>query len=127
MILNNIFSNNEIISSALHATQLRNNIISHNIANVDVPGFKRSVVEFENLLQNELNSATSENRTVNLHNVSPQVHLSHENLIHRLDGNNVDIEAEMVALYQNSARFDAMSLSLMNNYRRINVVLNSNI
>lgn len=127
MFLNNIFSNNEVISSALKATQLRNNVISHNISNVDVPGFKRSVVEFENLLQREIEDSSSNNRPFNFRNVSPKVHVSNESLFHRLDGNNVDIEVEMVALYQNSARFEVMSMSLMNNYRRISAVLNSNI
>ncbi|MCL1936570.1 MAG: flagellar basal body rod protein FlgB [Defluviitaleaceae bacterium] len=127
MVLNNIFLNNEILGQSLKASQLRNTVISHNIANVDVVGFRRSLVEFENILETELTSAREENRRVNLKNVSPVVHISAENTMHRNDGNNVDIEMEMVALYQNSARYEVMSMSLMNNYRRINVVLNSNI
>ena len=127
MLLNNVFHNNEIIAQAMRATQIRNNVISHNIANVDVPGFRRSVVKFETLLDRELTSAARENRAVNLSNTAPQIYTSNENLQHRLDGNNVDIEAEMVALYQNSTRYDAMAISLSNNYRRINSVMTSNI
>jgi flagellar basal-body rod protein FlgB len=126
-MLNNVFTNNDIISTAMQATQLRHNVISHNIANVDVPGFKRSIVEFENLLQQEIDRAESTNTSVNLNNLRPNIHLSNETLFHRLDGNNVDIEVEMAALYQNSTRFEVMSMSVMNNYRRIGTVLNSNI
>lgn len=126
-MLNSVFTNNNILSSAMHATQLRNNVISHNIANVDVPGFKRSIVEFENLLQQELDQARATNSGVNFRNLVPKIHRSNETLFHRLDGNNVDIEVEMAALYQNSTRFEVMLTSTMNNYRRISTVLNSNI
>lgn len=127
MVLNNVFQTNELISKALHATQLRNSVITHNIANVDVPGFRRGVVEFESYFQNELDRSERTGSRINTRNIQPSLSFSNENLPHRLDGNNVDIEHEMVSLYQNSARYETMAISLMNNYRRINVVLNSNI
>ena len=127
MNLNNIFIKNELIGAAMVGSQFRNQVISHNIANVDVPGFQRGVVEFENLLLNEIEQADHQGRRVNVNSVAPRLHVSQDRLIHRNDGNNVDIELEMVALYQNSTRFEVMSSSLINNYNRINVALNSNI
>ena len=127
MTFSNLFSYNDIIAQGMRAAQLRNNVIVHNIANVDVPGFKRSIVEFETLLRQELDNAAARNRPVDFNNTVPLVHIANEHLFSRLDGNNVDIEAEMVALFQNSTRFEVMTMSVMNNYRRISTVLNANI
>ena len=127
MNLNNIFAKNEILGASMVGAQFRNNVINHNIANVDVPGFRRGVVEFENLLLREIETAERNDRRANFNAISPELHISHHVLPHRNDGNNVDIELEMVALYQNSTRFEVMSSSLINNYNRLNVALNSNI
>ena len=126
-MINNMFSTNEIITSALHATQLRNTVINNNIANADVPNFRRSVVEFESMLQSELERVSRDGGPINFLNISPRISTSPQNLPERLDGNNVNIEAEMTALYQNSARYESLSISIMNNYRRINQVLTTNI
>lgn len=127
MIFNSLFKTNDIIGQAMHATTARHNVILNNIANVDVPGFKRSVVEFESYLSKELDRVEYQGGKVNFNNLQPSIHISNENLSHRLDGNNVDIEMEMVSLYQNSTRYDVMANSIMNNYRRISTAINSNI
>lgn len=127
MNLNNLFVKNEILGASMTGAQFRNTVINHNIANVDVPNFRRGVVEFESMLLEEINEANTQGRRVNISHVTPRMHVSHNVLPHRNDGNNVDIELEMVALYQNSTRFEVMSSSLINNYNRINLVLNSNI
>lgn len=127
MIFNSLFKTNDIIGQAMNAATVRHNVILNNIANVDVPGFNRSIVEFESYLSQEFDKIRSQGGRVNINNLRPSIHISNENLTHRLDGNNVDIEMEMVSLYQNSTRYDVMSNSLMNNYRRINTVINSNI
>lgn len=127
MILNNMFTTNNIIGEAMNATSVRHNTILNNIANVDVPHFQRSTVAFESYLSKELDRSENNGGSVNLNNIQPSIHISNETLAHRIDGNNVDIEVEMVSLYQNSTRYDVMSNSLMNNYRRINSAINSNI
>ncbi|MDR2183429.1 MAG: flagellar basal body protein, partial [Clostridiales bacterium] len=40
-----------IVGTALQGVVLRDNVISNNIVNVDTPGFKRSVVRFEDMLR----------------------------------------------------------------------------
>lgn len=127
MVLNNLFANNNLIGKAMDATNVRHDAILNNIANVDVPGFQRSVVEFESYLERELSRTGNQPGEINFNNIQPSVNISNEHLAHRLDGNNVDIEMEMVGLYQNSTRYDVLANSLMNNYRRINAAINSNI
>jgi len=118
----------DTLTLAMNNALLRNEVINHNIANADTPGFTRSVVEFELFLNNEIERARNQGGPINLGNVQPPtVHFSTEILAHRLDGNNVDIEMEMVHLFQNSTRYEVLSLSMMANSQRIDTVMNSNI
>ena len=122
MIFDNLFSQNKIIGTAMNASMVRSNVINNNIANADVPGFTKSVVNFENMLSQELNLAQTTGR-LNLENVKPVVNYSMQGFNYRIDGSNVDVESEMVELYQNAAKYDVMTSSLMNNYKRINLVM----
>ena len=116
----------EILGSAAQATSLRNEVINHNIANAQTPGFNRSIVEFEEYLQQELAMA-HRGREINLQNTRPRISTSNEISATRMDGNNVDIELEMAALFQNATRYEALLLSMINNSMRIDTVLNANI
>lgn len=122
MIFNSMLSHNKIIGTAMNAATVRSNVINNNIANADVPNFKKSTVVFEDLLARELDGA-QRTGSVNLSNVSPRVVTNMGGYSFRVDGNNVDVESEMVELYKNAARYDVMANSLMGNYRRINAVL----
>ena len=47
--------NFDYLSRGLEAANMRHEVISNNIANVNTPNFKRSAVNFEDLLAKELN------------------------------------------------------------------------
>jgi flagellar basal-body rod protein FlgB len=87
-----------------------------------VVNFKASRVEFEDQMLAALGNAPR-NRSVDLSGVEPVIHRDPASTMHRIDGNNVDIEAEMVRLYQNSMRFDTLVSSVMANSRRLSTVL----
>lgn len=124
MVIDGMFANNSLIGAAMSASNLKNSVIVNNIANAEVPGFKKSTVDFETLLDRQLNKA-KETGYVDLDNSKPQVRKVNQNFSYRLDGNNVDIESEMAELYKNSIKYDVMANSLINNYKRINMVLTS--
>ena len=48
-----------VLERSLDAATLRQKVIANNIANVDTPFFKRSVVQFEDLLQSEMDGSSS--------------------------------------------------------------------
>lgn len=123
MVLDKMFSQNVAIGAAMQATILRNEVINNNIANNDVPGYKKKTVEFESILDSALNSAGSIN-DLDLDKVKPRIKEIHSGFNYRLDENNVDVETEMVDLYQNSIRYDTMVTSTISNTSRINLVLN---
>ena len=122
MLLGNMFSVNNILETALQASVIKADVISNNIANADVPGFKKKTVTFESYLSDALDKAGQTGK-LNLSKLSPTIRTEHENFSYRLDGNNVDIEQEMLYAYQNSVRYDFLANSVINNYRRLNAVL----
>ena len=117
-----IFSQNAVLGRAVRAAGLRGEIIAYNIANNDTPNFKKRAVKFESYLQRELDQARRTG-TINLSRLEPSIRTIHQNYRYRLDGNNVDIEAEMVDLYQNAIRYETMIDSMNHNTRRFNLVL----
>ena len=122
MLHNSLFVQNNILEVAMQGLVKRNQVIHNNIANNDVPNFKRSTVHFEDRLASAIDSARRTG-VLNLDKVRPRVVRHNTTLRYRLDGNNVDIETEMVDLYQNSMRYETLISGIMNNYRRINLAL----
>ncbi len=107
----------QILEKSLAGAGLRQRVISNNIANVNTPGFKRSEVAFEEILQQQLsggNGKISLNCT-NAKHITPQPgnntvaqRLVSDNTM-RLDGNNVDIDAEMANMAKNTIYYDAVT------------------
>jgi len=124
MRIENMFNFTNIVGTAMQGAVARDGVIANNIANVDTPGFKRGVVRFEDTLA----SAVADFRntgSLDLSQVQPRIHLQYDWLNYRIDENNVDIEFEMVELYQNSMRFDVMTSGIISYYRILNMVIGS--
>jgi len=104
------------LKRALDGLALRQQVISRNIANVDTPGYKASTVSFEQQLQHALRDdgrGLTPTRTSPGHlaapapePASPRV-TQRTNLTMRRDGNNVDIEREMIDLVETTLRYSA--------------------
>lgn len=124
MILNKVYNENSILEAAMQASILNNQVIQNNIANAELPNFKKSYVSFNDVLQDAVEEYKNTGE-ISISNVTPSVIVENKELSYRLDGNNVDIEEEMVALYTNDSRYSVMASSVVNNYKSINLVLNS--
>lgn len=120
----------DVLNSALNASWLRNSVISNNIANADTPGFKRSVVKFEDYLsdaQDNLNIGfyTTNDKHINIpnsENIEPQVETVNDTS-YRLDGNNVDIDNEMSQLAKNNLMYDALISRISGEFNSISGVI----
>lgn len=106
---------------ALDATWQRNKAISENIANIDTPGYKRQDVSFEE----QMSKALKKNRTdvTELERVQPRQYTVNSGLSYRLDGNNVDIDTEMVSLAENQLRYNTLTSQVNYNFERLKNVL----
>ncbi|MDR2750040.1 MAG: flagellar basal body rod protein FlgB [Clostridiales bacterium] len=116
-MLERMHINETVLGMAMQASAARNAAISSNIANVDTPGYKREVVGFEKSLAEALDKATA--KGVDLSGVEITQGKAREAFSWRIDKNNVDMESEMSALYQNSARFDALASCFMSAKKRL--------
>jgi flagellar basal-body rod protein FlgB len=134
----NHMTTNYLLERSLDVESSRRKVIANNIANVDVPHFKRSEVNFESELKravrqredasNKLPAIMTDEKHIpffierDLRSVQPRVNLVYTT-IYRNDGNNVDIEKEMVDASKNMMRYNAFVTALNHNYKMIKLVM----
>lgn len=120
----NLFNQINIMDKSLDASWLRGQVISENIANADTPGYKRKEVAFEKYLKEALVSNNSLSN-VDINELTPSIITDKNNFKYRMDGNNVDIDVEMVELSKNQLRYTTLIEQTKNNFNRLKMVLNS--
>ncbi|SHE61471.1 flagellar basal-body rod protein FlgB [Marinitoga hydrogenitolerans DSM 16785] len=113
-----------IIPKALDAIEARQKIYSHNIANYNTPGYKRKDISFEEELRKALGNSNEiklkTNNSKHLKNI-PSINEVKYDIIEdksrstREDGNNVDIDIEMVKMMENTLQYNALTRLI--NYR----------
>jgi flagellar basal-body rod protein FlgB len=123
----------DLLHRGMQTATLRRKVISDNIANADVPHFKRSEVVFESMIKRAIESEKiekekavptkiSDNRhfeffkPLDYTEVAPKTNLDYLTTI-RSDGNNVDIEKEMVDANQNQMTYTLLVERLNQNNR----------
>lgn len=110
--------NDRLIKSALEGLTARQRTISDNVANVDTPDFKATRVSFETALKQAKGTVDSPLPMFKVTNgvdgpgavperIKPTADLE-AGTGRRNDGNNVDIDAEMLELADTNARFNAL-------------------
>lgn len=130
MITSGIYNYVNILDKAADAANLRNELLTNNIANVSTPNYKRKDLDFESVLQGELAGEKNLSKAVkkanqNLETLDAQVYTDNASLSYRLDGNNVDINTEEARLAENQIKYQAL-VDLMNQeFARYNIVLSS--
>ena len=127
-----LFQTTDYLQKGLDATWLRNEVISNNIANEDTPGYKASEVRFENVLVSAISGSELELKTTreghikkgspDLYELEPEV-VTEENTSYRYDENNVDVEAEMVSLAQNTLQYYTMVSKINSEFNKLNMAI----
>lgn len=104
----------ECLSRSLDAAILRQQVTAHNLANLNTPRFKRSTVIFETQLRQAI--AETKAGLVGTHPLhrstgdalpEPRVYVERQTAM-RADGNNVDLEREMLDLVMNQLRYQSL-------------------
>jgi len=122
MISQSIHHQNAILGAALAGTHARNDAIMNNIANVDVPGFTARRVVFEDTLSQAV-ADWRNTGNLDLSRARPVTRFQETSTRFRMDGNNVDMEREMVALFNNSIMSDVLVNNILHNSRMLGIVL----
>ncbi len=103
----------QALAAALQGSAARHRAIAQNLANLDTPGFIRSDVNFEEALALALERGLqAPHRAFDLVaalHVRPRPDRSSPA---RADGNNVDVDREMVLLSRNALRYNAVGEAL---------------
>jgi flagellar basal-body rod protein FlgB len=121
-----------LASKAMDGLSYRRNVLSQNVANVDTPGYHALELNFESELSKSMSSSPklSMSRTNNGHQLSksdasgPYQARLRSGGSERADGNNVDIDQELMQMTETGIRYNALStavskkLSLLKNIAR---------
>lgn len=109
-----------LIKEDLNVSALRNKVIANNISNINTAGYKRKYVSFEDTLQNTIKSVslkTSSEKHISSSNESGDERIITDNSTStRSDGNNVDIDTEMVNLTANNMLYESLTTALNNRF-----------
>lgn len=130
--------NFDYLPRGMTAASIRHEVISHNIANVNTPNYRKSSVEFEELLARELYGDEPVDGKLEMTRTHDS-HLPHKPLdyhaepnivedlttIMRADDNNVDIDIEMANLAKNQLYFNALATQLGGYVTKIRNVITS--
>ena len=147
----NLFRQADIMQKGISVAWTRNAVIRNNLANVETPGFKASEVVFEELFAQSLETsgfkaAKTNEKHIDVggpgsHFKGAKTHEAHINigsgdltsvdavivkrddLSMRMDGNNVDVEAENVKLAQNSIYYNTMLEKMNAELRRLRMAI----
>jgi len=124
-VINASFKNVDFLKKAMDGSWLKNKAIANNIANINTPGYKREVVNFEDVLKNQLNitGGTQINKTNaahmdNYNGYTPTIEKV-ENTSFRKDDNNVNIDIEMAEYSKNTIHFQFLTKQLNSQFSRI--------
>jgi flagellar basal-body rod protein FlgB len=121
---NSIFADDALqaASLALKGLSARQQVISNNVANVDTPGYSAQQVDFETTLKRTLNASSSKvamlktdiahldfSSTLAANFLSTS---NREGGTYREDGNNVDIDTELIDMSETNIKYQAISQGL---------------
>lgn len=98
------------LTRLMDAAEIRQRVLSHNLANVNTPGYERLDVAFEELLSRHVAAGGPAGELP-----TPQV-IVEQGLPARADGNTVDVDREVTQLNRNALLFQTYSQLLTSHF-----------
>ena len=109
------------IRASLDVAESRQQALANNVANVNTPGFQRRDVD--PIFQQELQRAMQAGDTKTLNELEAKTTIDRETPSFRLDGNNVNLEREMVEIAKNSAQQQVSAALLTKRYQMLRLAI----
>lgn len=125
--MNSIFGNTiDMTQKSLDYLWQKQTVSLNNIANNDTPGFKAKYVTFEDSLKKNLLSAKNKNGSPRIiakgiQRANIRVHETQDEA--RLDGNNVQMEAENTELVRSYLQYQYQIQSVNSDFNRLRIVI----
>lgn len=128
MINSNTFDYINVLDKALDAAWVRNEAIANNIANATTPNYKRQDVDFESELKKALKysrytSMDEKVSNIKINRLEPRTFTDYPGYSYRMDGNNVDIDTENVALASNQLKYNGLMQSVNEQFINLKTVM----
>ncbi|MDQ6112181.1 flagellar basal body rod protein FlgB [Enterococcus gallinarum] len=115
----------ELLKTTLAVSAKRAELISSNITNVNTDGYKAKRVEFESELKQALQAAGNQSSQEDiLSQVQPRV-TQNANTSLKDNGNNVDLEVEMLDQAANGLYYSALTAQINGRLQMMNYVLSN--
>lgn len=106
------------LTTALSFREMRQELISSNVANANTPGFKAKKIDFEEALaraldvDGQMQMGVTDGRHHNVggggfNNLEPEIYDDPNGVVSE-NGNTVDVEAEMARMAENKLMYDAL-------------------
>ena len=123
-MIGKMFGNVDMLKSGLDASWLRNEVIANNIANVDTPNFKSSA--FQNALsQDSMSARKTRDGHIDFSDTLPEARVvTDTGTTYRMDGNNVNIDAENAALAKNQIYYNTLVRQLSSEFSKLRMAIN---
>ncbi|MDN5352513.1 MAG: flagellar basal-body rod protein FlgB [Clostridiales bacterium] len=133
-MLKTTFENLNFLGRALDGSWLKNSAIANNIANSETPGYKRQTVNFEDVLQKEVNAAQSVSmvKTNAKHLDAPNASSNgftvetESSTSYRVDENNVDVDVENAEMAKNTLYYNSLVNEVNSQYTRLKTAMKIN-
>jgi flagellar basal-body rod protein FlgB len=115
----------QLARKLLDAAALRQEAIASNVANSETPGYRRLDVapSFEAQLKSQMASGTLSTAST----TAPQLAEDPTARSVRPDGNNVEIERELLAMNKNSIEYDYLTQVVSGNLKQLKMAITGNI
>ncbi|MGK9429192.1 flagellar basal body rod protein FlgB [Bacillus atrophaeus] len=115
------------LENALGRANVKQKVITNNIANIDTPNYKAKKVSFQNLLNQEssrLESVKTDYRHVDFSDVGSNGSIvANSNTAYQQNGNNVDVDKEMTDLAENQINYQALVERMSGKFNSLKTVL----
>jgi flagellar basal-body rod protein FlgB len=108
----------DFIESGIRAEVLRQKSIANNIANMNTPGYRRTDVQFEELLEKEIGKG----KRGDVRDLTGEVFKPMSTKV-KGNGNDVSLEMEVGQMVKNSLRHQAYTNMLKKKYQQIQLAI----
>jgi flagellar basal-body rod protein FlgB len=110
----------------LDGSAARQHVLADNIANATTPGYTRKTLDFEDNLRQAMESSTSD-PSARIAAIEHTIIEQRDDIAapRRADGNNVDMEREMVEIAKNSGQYERSAQLLMMKLRGLKSAVRS--
>lgn len=115
------------LENALGRANIKQKVITNNIANIDTPNYKAKKVSFQNLLDQEssrLKSIKTDYRHVDFSDADSNYSIvTSGDTSYQQNGNNVDVDKEMTELAENQINYQALVERMNGKFNSLKTVL----